>query len=314
MNAKFEFVIAESLSRYTFPGEICLYNAPEYVSLWDDLLNSNFLIVNSENQEIAASIHFQIKEDTASSIITAPFGSISLFHEVDFDTLSDFMNYIETHLRLKGVRKIKIKHYPGIYHPLAYDKVISVLALNGYRVSIIDINQIIEITNNPFGSIIHPMEQRNLNKTKKEGIIFTEHQNTEAEMVFNAIDAFRKARGIPVNIESDSLIKLADMFPQNYKLFSVSMKNEMVAATVCVKVKDSILYNFLPAHNSSFNMYSPMVFLMEKIYQYTLENEIKFIDLGVSSINNNPQRGLIRFKERLGSTSVSKLSFLKEIQ
>jgi lipid II:glycine glycyltransferase (peptidoglycan interpeptide bridge formation enzyme) len=91
------------------------------------------------------------------------------------------------------------------------------------------------------------------------------------------------------------------------------MKNEMVAATVCVKVKDSILYNFLPAHDSLYNMYSPMVFLMEKIYQYTSENKIKYIDLGVSSINNNPQKGLIRFKERLGSKSVSKLTFLKEI-
>jgi lipid II:glycine glycyltransferase (peptidoglycan interpeptide bridge formation enzyme) len=108
-------------------------------------------------------------------------------------------------------------------------------------------------------------------------------------------------------------MKLIQIFPQSYKLFSVSMKNEMVAATVCVKVKDSILYNFLPAHNSSFNMYSPMVFLMEKIYQYTSEKKIRFIDLGVSSINNNPQKGLIRFKERLGSKAVGKLTFLKEI-
>ena len=313
MSAKFEFVIAEPLSRYTFPGDICLYNAPEYVSLWDDLTNSTFLIINSRSQMIAASIHFQIKEDLAISINTAPFGSISLFHEVDFDTLSDFMNYIETHLSLKEVRKIKIRHYPGIYHPHTYEKVISALALSGFRISLIDINQIIEITDDPFDSIIHPMELRNLNKTKTEGIIFTEHQNTEAKLVFNAIDTFRKARNIPVNIEFDSLMKLIHIFPQNYKLFSVSMKNEMVAATVCVMVKDSILYNFLPAHNSSFNMYSPMVFLMEKIYQYTSENKIKFIDLGVSSINNNPQKGLIRFKERLGSKSVSKLTFLKEI-
>ena len=313
MSAKFEFVIAEPLSRYTYPGDICLYNAPEYVSLWNDFTNSTFLIVHSRSQKITASIHFQIKEDTATSITTAPFGSISLSHEVDFNTLSDFINFIETHLRLKGVRKIKIRHYPGIYHPRTHEEVISALALSGFRISLIDINQIIEITDDPFDSLIHPMELRNLNKTKKESIIFTEHQNTEAKIVFNAIDTFRKARDIPVNIEFNSLMKLIHTFPQNYKLFSVSMKNEIVAVTVCVKVKDSILYNFLPAHNSAYNMYSPMVFLMEKIYQYTSENKIRFIDLGVSSINNNPQKGLIRFKERLGSKSVSKLTFLKEI-
>jgi hypothetical protein len=313
LSAKFEFVIAEPHSRYTFPGDICLYNTPEYINLWNDPTNSTFLIVNSRSQKIAAAIHFQVKEDTAISISTAPFGSISLSYEVDFDVLNDFMNYIEQHLMLKGVRKIKIKHYPGIYHPHTYEEVISTLALSGFRISQIDINQIIEITDDPFDAIIHPMELRNLNKTKKEGIIFNEHQNTEAKLVFNAIDTFRKARNIPVNIEYESLLKLIQVFPRNYKLFSVSMKNEMVAATVCVKVKDSILYNFLPAHDSLYNMYSPMVFLMEKIYQYTSENKIKYIDLGVSSINNNPQKGLIRFKERLGSKSVSKLTFLKEI-
>jgi hypothetical protein len=313
LSAKFEFVIAESLSRYKFPGEICLYNAPEYVNLWDDFRNTTFLIVNSESHRIAASIHFQIKGNTAVSLNKAPFGSISLFNDVDFDTLSDFMYYIETHLISQGVRIIKVRHYPGIYHPHTYEKVISVLALSGFTVSMIDINQIIEITDDPFDSFIHPMELRKLNKAKKEGIIFTEHQNTEAKIVFNAIDTFRKAKNIPVNIEFDPLMMLMDLFPQNYKLFSVSLKNEMVAATVCVKVKDSILYNFLPAHNRSFNMYSPMVFLMEKIYQYSSQNKIKFIDLGVSSINNNPQKGLIRFKERLGGLTVSKLTFLKEI-
>ena len=83
------------------------------------------------------------------------------------------MYFIETHLKLKGVRQIKIRHYPGIYHSLTYEKVISTLALSGFTISLIDINQIIEITSDPFDTIIHPMELRNLNKTEKEGVIFT---------------------------------------------------------------------------------------------------------------------------------------------
>lgn len=313
MSTKFKFVIAETHSLYKYSGEQYLYNIPEYVNLWDDFKNSTFLIVHSKKPKIAASISFQIKGNSAVSMATAPFGSISLFDEVDFDILSDFLNYIETQLRSRGVQNIKIKHYPGIYHPLSNEKVISTIALSGFRTSSIDINQIIEITSQSFESIIHPMELRNLNKAKKEGIIFTEHPNTEAKIVFNSIDTFRRARDIPVNIELNSLMKLIDLFPLNYKFFSASMNNEMVAATICVKVNNSILYNFLPAHHSSFNMYSPLVFLIENIYQYASDNRIKHMDLGVSSLNNNPQKGLIRFKERLGSKSLSKLTFIKEI-
>lgn len=313
MSAKFEFVITDTLPRFKFTGEQCLYNSPEYIRLWDEFIHSTFLIVNSEKQEIAASIQFQIEDTTAVSILTAPFGSFSIYSDIDFDTLSGFINYFENHLRSKGISEIIIKHYPLIYAPNYYEKVISTLGLNGYKISLIDINQIINISDQPFESIIHPMEIRNLNKSKKTGIIFTEHPNTEAEMVFYAIESFRKTRKIPLNMELKSLKRLIDMFPHQYKFFSASMGNEMVTATICVMVNDYILYNFLPAHNSNFNMFSPLVFLMEQVYQYASSNKMKYIDLGVSSINNSPQQGLIRFKERLGCKSISKQTFLKEI-
>lgn len=313
LSAKFEFVIAEALPGFEFSVEQYLYNSPEYISLWKEFSNSTFLIVNSERQEIAARINFQIKETTAVSIRTAPFGSLSIAQGVDFETLSDFIDYIETHLRSKGIQEIIIKHYPGIYYPESFERVISTFALNGYKTSSIDLNQIIRISNDPFESLIHPMELRNLNKSKKTGIIFTEHSNTEADMVFNAIETFRNDRKIPVNIDFNSLMRLIDKFPHHYKFFSASMEDEMVAATICVKVKDSILYNFLPAHNSAYNKFSPLIFLLEQIYKYASDHKIKYIDLGVSSINNKPQKGLIRFKERLGSKSISKFTFLKEI-
>ncbi len=313
MSVKFKFIIAEAPQRFRFSGKLCLYNSPEFISLWHELENFTFLIVNPEKEGIAAHINFQIKENTAVSLSTAPFGSLSISEEVDFETLSKFIDFVEFHLKTKGIRKIIIKHYPGIYHPQSYEKVASVLALNGYNASTIDLNQVIQISNNSFDGIIHPMEKRNLIKSKKTGIIFTEHPNTEAEMVFNGIESFRRARKIPVNIDLKSIMRLVDKFPDKYSFFSASMENDMVAATICVEVKDSVLYNFLPAHNSAYNRFSPLVFLLEQIYKYASVNAMEYIDLGVSSINNDPQKGLIRFKERLGSLSFSKLTFLKEI-
>ena len=313
MSVKFEFIVAETLPQLRFSGKLSLYNSPEYISLWHKLENFTFLIVNLEREEIAAHINFQVKENTGFSILTAPFGSLSISDDVDFETLSKFIDFVESHLRTEGVREIKIKHYPRIYHPESYEKVASTLALNGYKASTIDLNQVIQISNNSFDQIIHPMEKRNLLKSKKTGIFFTEHPNTEAEIVFNGIESFRRSRKIPVNIDLKSIMNLADKFPDKYSFFSASMENNMVAATICVEVKDSVLYNFLPAHNSDYNSFSPLVFLMEQLYKYYSNKAFEYIDLGVSSIDNDPQKGLIRFKERLGCISFSKLTFLKEI-
>jgi len=313
LSIKFEFIIAASPPRFRFPGKLCLYNSPEYIKLWHEFENFTFLIVNPERDKIAGQINFQIKEYTAISLSTAPFGSLYISDEVDFETVSKFMDFVEFHLKTQGIREIIIKHYPGIYHPQLHEKVAAMLALNGYKASTIDLNHVIQISNNSFDRIIHPMEKRNLIKSKKTGIIFTDHPNTEAEMVFNGIESFRRARKIPVNIDLKSIMRLVDKFPDNYSFFSASIENDMVAATICVEVKDSVLYNFLPAHNSAYNTFSPLVFLLEQIYNYASVKAMEYIDLGVSSINNDPQKGLIRFKERLGSISFSKLTFLKEI-
>ena len=201
MSAKFEYVIAETPSLYKFSGNQCLYNSKEYVDLWDDFTNITFLIVNSEKQKIDAFIHFQIKGNSAVSLAKAPFGSIIISHELDFEILSNFLNYVETHLKSRGVREIKIRHYPGIYYPQSNENVITTLALNGFTVSIIDINQIIEISSDPFGSIIHPMELRNLNKAKKEGIVFFPHG-------LNKLCAVMVAGGIPGNDHDTFLLAI----------------------------------------------------------------------------------------------------------
>ena len=313
MSAKFEFIIADTFPQLRYSDKICLYNLLEYIRQWRELDNLTFLIVNLKREEIAAHINFQINGNAAFSISTAPFGSLSISDDVDFETLSKFMDFVESHLRRKGIHEIIIKHYPGIYHPQTHEKVTSMFALNGYKVSAIDLNQVIQISNDSFDRIIHPMEKRNLIKSKKTGIIFTNHPNTEAEIVFSCIESFRWSKKIPVNIDLKSIMRLVEKFPDKYSFFSASMENDMVAATVCVEVTDSVLYNFLPAHNSAYNTFSPLIFLLEQIYNYASLKAMQYIDLGVSSIDNYPQKGLIKFKERLGSISFSKLTFVKEI-
>jgi len=186
--------------------------------------------------------------------------------------------------------------------------------MNGYTISNVDINQFIDISPASFDTRIHPMEKRNLDKCRKSGLVFREHPNTEAKMVFNCIRSFRKTRKVPVNIELDTLTRQIKQLPERYTFFSAALEDEMVAATICVKVTDRILYNFLPAHDSRYNMYSPMVFLLDHVYQYAQKGGYEYLDLGISSLNNAPQSGLIRFKQRLGSQINTRFTFTKKIK
>jgi hypothetical protein len=285
----------------------------EYLYVWPNISSSSFYILHKADKEIVGYIRFQLDGGIAYSLYKAPFGSFSISEKVDFETFNEFIFFILDNLKNTGIQKIIIKHYPGFYQSNTSELIISSLGLNGFRISKIDINHYIKVSGSSFSSIIHPMELRNLNKCKKAGLVFNEHLNKEAALVFNSIESFRKARNIPINLNVKTLIKLVHTFPDKYKFYSVTLNNEIIAATIVVQVNNSVLYNFLPAHNEVYNSYSPMIFLMDRIYHYAFTNNFKFIDLGISSIEGKAQNSLIKFKERLGSIATSKLSFIKEM-
>lgn len=311
---KFEFISGEIPSNLKFSGKHCLYNLTEYLNIWTDIDTYSYFIVDTRKNEMAGYIQFQVIGKKAVSQYMAPFGSLSISNSIDFEKLSAFTTYFTDHLKNVGIEAIIIKHYPGFYHPKTSEAVISSLGLNGFTVSKVDINHYIKVSETPFSLLIHPMELRILNKCTNAGIIFKEYPNTEAELVFRYIESFRKAKGIPVNIKFETLKKLTHKFPDKYKFYTASINKEIIAATICVMVNQSVLYNFLPAHNENYNNYSPMIFLMDNIYAYASLNNYSFIDLGISSVDGIAQSGLIKFKERLGGKAVSKLTFSKVIQ
>ena len=72
-----------------------------------------------------------------------------------------------------------------------------------------------------------------------------------------------------------------------------------------------ILYNYLPASIDEYKAFSPMVMIMENVYNYAKKEQYSFIDLGISSINGVLQKGLIQFKERIGGVFSEKTTFSK---
>lgn len=314
MNTKFEFITDKVIPAEKFKGDHHLFNTLAYLDVWPSIPVHSFYIIDNTIREIVGYIRFQVLGKAAISQHRAPFGSFTISEKVDFVTLTEFLSFITDFFRYIGIQEIIIKHYPGFYKPNTCNLVISVLGLNGFKVSTIDIDHFIKISDTDFTSNIHPMEARKLNKCKKAGFNFYKHQNTDVELLFSYIESFRKNRKIPVNIDIDTLIRLVEACPENYIFFSVSNSEDIIAATICVQVNNLVLYNFLPAHNENFNNYSPIIYLMDGIYEYAYNKKFRYIDLGISSVHSTPQTGLIKFKERLGAKPASKFTFMKLIQ
>jgi lipid II:glycine glycyltransferase (peptidoglycan interpeptide bridge formation enzyme) len=120
---------------------------------------------------------------------------------------------------------------------------------------------------------------------------------------------FRNKAKIPSSIGDRELTDSFKHFPDNYSLHYVTNdRDDILAGAILVKITNTILYYFSPATNPAYSKISPMVFLLDSLYGFAKENGCQALDLGISSIGNRPQKGLIRFKDHIGGITSSRFT------
>jgi lipid II:glycine glycyltransferase (peptidoglycan interpeptide bridge formation enzyme) len=111
----------------------------------------------------------------------------------------------------------------------------------------------------------------------------------------------------------NELKKAFEQFPEHYVLFAVLHEGRLAAASIAIKIKENILYNFYSAHPNDYNHLSPVVMLIEGMYEFCQQNNVNLLDLGTSALEGKPNFSLLDFKLRLGAKPYAKLTFEKNL-
>lgn len=94
---------------------------------------------------------------------------------------------------------------------------------------------------------------------------------------------------------------MIEQFSTTYFLFSVkNQEGEIIAGVVTILVNQHILYTFYWGDNLAYCSHSPVVFLLQEIYEYCQKHQIQLMDLGTSSLNGVINQGSYNFKKNIG--------------
>ena len=305
---RYTVVFNEHAAGYQQAFATYLYNSPEFVALKEGYRPVYCQLLDHKKRAIVISAVFLCEGTTAVSLPEAPFGGI-FYHRASIDMIKKFTLEIIDHFASRGIAKIVIRNPAGIYNPWKNAIITNCLINCGFTISNYDINHHIEVDQTAFSEKIHKMEKRKLKGSIKKKLSFQEVAVTDMATVYNFIRDCRHEKNVNMNITFDQLKRAVKTFPEKYKFFAVGNEGNLIAATVAVLVHENILYNYLPASPVAHNKLSPMVYLLDGIYDYCQSNTVNILDLGISSIDNQPQESLILFKERVGGKSTLKLTF-----
>ncbi len=310
--ASIDYIYGSPPTHYSLGFESSLYNREDFLYLKDYPIQS-FYAVDQKRQSIEARIHFTIRKQKdgslrAISLPELPFGSLEYSTLLPTGQLAGFLNFVCEKLANQKVTSLEIRDCVPIYRYDSADLLPQILQNQGFTMIEQVANHHIPVDQKPFIEKVHVMQKRRLRKCIRSGFTFQAQPLSELASVYNFIHQCRAERGWGLSLSLGQLTDLAEKFSDRYQLFSVVDQNQrMAAATVAVQINRNILYNFYPASPICYRSFSPLVYLLQQLYNFAREKKFRWIDLGISTTES-----LKNFKTRVGGVLSHKKTYLLE--
>lgn len=271
--------------------------------------------VNQRTGQAEARCAFFVDADKAISPGAAPFGSVEFTETLPDSVLDTFLDALtEAAQRVGLFTTLRLVNYPHCYAPKQATRLTVKLPEHGFR--LIENHQtfFLPITIGNFADTIVPAERRRLRKCHDAGFQWRQCASPNVIHVVNFLLETRQQQGYPLTICPDDLARLLQKFPERFLIFTVNDGPRLAALTIAVRVREDILYTFLPASHPDYRTFSPMVMLIGGLYAYCQQQRIRLLDLGMSlDEKNQPKPSLMRFKRNLGAQESPKLVFEKSL-
>jgi hypothetical protein len=310
----FDFLVDRLPFGYAFNFDNYLFNKLRHINTRGVEDRADYFLINNVKKRIEGKIHFSLKDNIAYSPYKSLFGSFEFSPRLHPRLLTEFWAFIEQDLRSRKIESVRITSYAECYAPRKVQIVKDALEQAGFLITLRAVNHHIAINENDLENRMHPMEVKRLSKCRAAGFVFKEEASGQAGEIYDYLHQCRFEQGLHLSISKEQWQEYLTVFPQNYPFFTVRHGEEIMAATIAIRVHRHILYSFLPGSLRKYKHFSPTVMLNEGVYNYCRNLGIEILDLGISTEKNGKnQKSLIAFKERNGGEMSYKYFFEKQL-
>jgi len=273
-----------------------------------------FRLMEKETHKPLSVMHCTEKEPGLFvSPLRATYGGIDTV-EPDIELYDAFLDDVETTLKAEDAKKLRISPAPFAHDPDRSSKLFNTLIRRGFGIVKTDINYDLKVDDTPLIDKMERNNQKRVRKCIREGCVF-EHCTTpdEFERVYAVIKTNRESKGYPVTMNFEHMMEMKKLFPDVWQFFATKLNNDMIAASVCIRINPEILYVFYWGDLPEAHAMSPVAFHASNLYGYCQKENVKILDIGTATDDGVPNVGLMTFKERLGCKASLKLVLEKNL-
>lgn len=308
------------------PMHTDLYIIPykEYIGVFQDGMNpyiSSFFIGHNRSkvEELICLVNKKenpdiglvagVKNQKLLSPFSAPFGGFHYRHEAVYSAEVDiFLGGIKTYFSASSYTNILITLPPDIYSSSMNAKFVNSFIRTGFNLTAAEVTNYIPLELFA-GSYKHRTAREYYKQAQKNGLTFSETDDlNELKFIYEIIEQNRSRMNRPIFMTLEDLIAMKSIWPVDF--FIVKSNNgEPVAGGVFYRAHHSITQAVLWGDSELGRSLRAMDFMILHLIEFYKKEGFRYIDLGISTENNKPNNGLLRFKETHESHTGMRFSF-----
>ena len=244
-------------------------------------------------------------EDQLISLPKSPFGGFFSQGKIERADFENFINHIQAYISTNNIRQLLFHQPPPIFTGMMlpsdtdFPEILHPVVQEDHQY--IDLMSEIKL---------HPMQKRNLDKLQQQQVIIRNIAADKWPRLHALLAKSRERKKLKINLDLERLLLLVKAFPNNYQGWIAQNGDQWLAGLVTVKVTDEVVYYFLPGNFSETDRPGGMVLLVDYTTKYFKNQGFHTYDLGISSIQEKRQEGLLVFKSRMGAQAAHRTLYL----
>jgi hypothetical protein len=267
-----------------------------------------------QDGKVVASIHFTEAEPGFwRSPARGTYAGLAWVPGLGLESLFGFHEAVLTRLRSLGASRVEILPAPMAHNPTAFASQVYLLRACGYETSQCDLNHSLEVDARPLAERMSYGNLKRMRKCAREGLVALSLQHAALPEVYDTIATNRASKGHEMSMSLLQLQSMVERFPDAVTLFGCRLGSDLVAAAVCLQVEAGVLYVFYWGDRPGYATLSPVVSLADAIYTHCQTQGIGLLDVGTSTVDSQPNFGLIQFKSGLGFSESLKVRMTRNV-
>ena len=266
-----------------------------------------------KNNKLIAVLPATIENNIFNSHPGISFGSFIYNDKLSFSDSNNIVSEFLLYFKQLNYKGIQITLPPTCYSHISSDYIEFCLFHNGFKYKGLELSNVLKLGNNfdDLYKLYKSSSRQAHRKAERSDIIISQSENFE-EFYQILTNNLSLRHNVSPTHTLNELKKIKKLFPSKINLFTATLDKEIIAGVINFICNKNSVLAFYISHKSDFQNIRPLNILFSNIFKWGIENNYKYYDFGLFTVNGVPNLSLARFKESFGADGIFRKTMILE--